>query len=209
MVFDLGGGSLEMVYFGFDGSWIWKGLPLGAIRIHQLACLASGGWDDGPALRWVDKALQHARAFNLATIHGTGGTVKAIAQVAGRSAVSIEEIRAFERAVRAEGPPASLPDRRRTLFLPGLLVVRRLMERVGARMVRHIRVDLGEALLERLRPFRGALRGPACRSVLFQHLELFRPGVPKTNTMEAGDGMEAILPSTPPSGIHHASESQG
>jgi exopolyphosphatase/pppGpp-phosphohydrolase len=174
MVFDLGGGSLEMVYFGSNGSWLRDHLPLGALRIFRLASLASGEWDEEPARKWIEKCLQNALVFQLAAIHGTGGTVKAIAQVAGAGSVTLEEVRRIEARTRRDGAPRELSHRRRDIFLPGLMVVRRLLEHLGAGTLHYTRVDLGGVLLSRLRPFRGALRGPSGRSFLLQELDVFR-----------------------------------
>jgi len=175
MAFDLGGGSLEMVHFSHNGNWLREDLPLGAIRILQLASRASGEWDEGPARKRIEKGLQNARAFRLPVIHGTGGTVKAIAQVAGTRSIPVDEIRRIEEETRRNGAPHQLSSRRREVFLPGLMVVRRLLEHVGAETLQYTRVDLGEVLLERLRPFRSALRGPIGRSFLIMHqLDVFR-----------------------------------
>jgi hypothetical protein len=53
-------------------------------------------------------------------------------------------------------------------------------------------VDLGEVLLGRLQPFRGALREPMCRSILFQHLDIFRPDRFRAESREAGKPEDGI-----------------
>jgi exopolyphosphatase/pppGpp-phosphohydrolase len=184
MAFDLGGGSLEMVFFGKDGCWLREALPLGAIWLHHLGLIGSGVWDEGPACRWIEKTLQHARPFRLGVIHGTGGTVKAIAQVAGTASISLDLLVSLEHGVRIHGPPDSLSPRRRGLFLPGLMAVRLLAEHLQARTLRYARVDLGEVLLGRLRPFLGALREAVCRTALFEHLEIFE--TPPGGTVGSG-----------------------
>jgi len=178
MVFDLGGGHLELVYLGGNGSWLREELPLGAIQLHHLGLLASETWDEKSARQWIDTSFQHARVFKLPSIHGTGGTMKAIAQVAGTLSIPIERIQGIERDVRANGAPSILSKRRRELLLPGIMVVCRLAEHIGARTLHYTRVDLGEILLTRLQPFRGALRGPMSRSFLFHHLDIFRTDPP-------------------------------
>jgi exopolyphosphatase/guanosine-5'-triphosphate,3'-diphosphate pyrophosphatase len=175
MAFDLGGGSLELVYLGINGSWLCEDLPLGAIRIHRMASLASGVLDEKEARRWIRTALKKARVFHLPEIHGTGGTMKALAQVAGTKTIERAKVRRIEDSVRRSGAPPELSERRREIFLPGLMVVRRLMDHVGAERLHYTRVDLGEILLSRLEPFLGALRGPIRRSFLLQHLDIFRP----------------------------------
>jgi exopolyphosphatase/pppGpp-phosphohydrolase len=174
IAFDLGGGSLEMVHLGSDGHSLRENLPVGAIRIFHLGTFASGNWDEGPAAQWIKKGFEKARAFQLPMVHGTGGTVKAIAQTAGSASIPMDTVRRIEETTRRQGAPGALSNRRRELFLPGLLVVRHLMEHVGAQTLQYTRVDLGEVLLSRLRPFRGVLGGPIGRSFLLQHLDIFR-----------------------------------
>ncbi len=164
MVFDLGGGSLDIVYFGNDRFWVPENLPLGVIHLHQMAARVSGEWDESEALRLIAAGLKDARSFRLPVIHGTGGTVKAIAQVANVSPIPLSEIRRLEEITRGKGAPFELSERRRELFLPGLLVVRNLMEHVGAGTLHYTRIDLGEVLLGRLLPIRGVLRGPLSRA---------------------------------------------
>ncbi len=173
IAFDLGGDSLEMVYLGSNGAWLREYLPLGVIRLHHMALFASGKWDESPALRWITKTLQSARAFKLPSIHGTGGTVKSIAQAAGSSSIPVADLARMEKEFRSTGAPSSLSDRRRELFPTGLMVVRCLAEHLGARTLHYTRIDLGEVLLARLAPFRDAPRGSLTRSFL-QQLDLFR-----------------------------------
>jgi hypothetical protein len=49
------------------------------------------------------------------------------------------------------------------------------MEHVGAKHLRYTRVDLGDILLERLKPIRGALRGRMTPAFLHHQLDIFRP----------------------------------
>ncbi len=164
MVFDLGGGSLDIVYFGKEHVWLRENLLLGVIHLHQMASRVTGAWDENEALRWIAAGLADARSFRLPEIHGTGGTVKAIAQVASVSPIPLSEIRRLEGLARKGGAQFELSERRRELFLPGLLVVRHLMEHVGAGTLHYTRIDLGEVLLGRLLPIRSALRGPLSRA---------------------------------------------
>jgi exopolyphosphatase/pppGpp-phosphohydrolase len=188
LAFDLGGGSLDMVYFGRSGSCLPGHHPLGPIRIHHRTHLGSGAWDETQARICIDAVLRDVCPLQLPTIHGTGGTVKAIARVAGTDSIPYQVLCDLEEEARRKGAPRTLSNRRRLLFLPGLLTVRRLAEHTGAKVLRHTRVDLGEVLLARLRPFRAALRDPLNRTILFQHLEIFRTA-PRTGAREgSGDG---------------------
>ncbi len=180
MVFDLGGGHLEMVYFGGNGNRLREELPLGTILLHHLGLFASETWDEKSARQWIEKRLQHARIFKLPSIHGTGGAVKALAQVAGTHTISIDRLHKMEKEARKSGAPRTLSSRRQELYLPGLIVVCHLMDRIEAEMLHYTRIDLGEILLARLQPFRSALRGPMSRSFLFHHLDIFRTDSPIT-----------------------------
>ncbi|MGH9360468.1 MAG: Ppx/GppA phosphatase family protein, partial [Thermoanaerobaculia bacterium] len=108
MVFDLGGGALELVHMGANGTLLREDFPLGAIHIYRLGSLSRGVWDHHEAERRIVHTLQKARSFQLPTIHGTGGTVKAITQVAGRQEVLAEGVRELEERTRTEGPPRGL-----------------------------------------------------------------------------------------------------
>jgi hypothetical protein len=99
--------------------------------------------------------------------------MKSIAQVAGSTSITIDELRRIERDARSGGALKSLSGRRRELLPTGLMVVRLLAERLGARTLHYTRIDLGEVLIERLRPFCGAGRGTFSRSFLHE-LDLFR-----------------------------------
>lgn len=191
MAFDLGGGALEVIHLGGNGGALRQNLRLGANWLYHLARFASGEWDERQAVKWIETVLLDARPFRMPAIHGTGGTVRAITQVAGTDSIDVESLRAIEERARKDGGPAELSPRRRLLFLPGVMIVRRLVEHVDARVLHYVPVDLGEVLLGLLRPFQGALQAPLGRSFLLQHLELFlrgaRPAVPPRGTSLEAD----------------------
>ena len=154
MVFDLGCGHLETVYLGKGQSpqTLCKSLPLGIIRIHHVASFGSGDWDEAQAERYIREHLRGANLFPVPSIHGTGGTVRAIARLAGKTELSRDVLKRVEDEVRQNGPPSFFSPRRQAIFLPGVVTMRRLLEHVGASVVRHHKVNLGTVLMGRILP---------------------------------------------------------
>ena len=173
IAFDLGGGSLEIVYLG-NGMTLRETVPVGAIKLYHVASLCGGSWDEQQARQLLDQLLVKALPFRVPTVHGTGGTVKAIAEVYGSEQIPYAEIVRMEEQGRLHGAPRALTPRRREIFLPGLLVVRRLLAHVGATALCLMRLDLGEILIDRLRPFEEALRGPLARDFFLEDPDIFR-----------------------------------
>ncbi len=155
MVFDLGCGRLEVVYLGVGEGrrYLHDSLPLGVIRLHQVASLLSGVLDEESARRYIEVKLRDAKRFSVPSAHGTGGTIRVLAQVAQTPELTREVLERVEREIRINGPPQFFSPRRQSILLPGVFIVRRLLDHVDASVVHHHRVDLGVVLLERLQPF--------------------------------------------------------
>ena len=154
MVFDLGCGHLETVYLGKGQSaqTLCKSLPLGVIRVHHVASFGSGEWDEEEAERYIREHLRVANLFPVPSIHGTGGTVRAIARLAGKTELSRDILKKVEDEIRLHGPPSFFSPRRQAIFLPGVVTMRRLLEHVGAGVVRHHKVNLGTVLMGEILP---------------------------------------------------------
>ncbi|MBI4587068.1 MAG: hypothetical protein HY717_23910 [Planctomycetes bacterium] len=173
VVFDLGGGRLEMVFLGAGQSYLHETVPLGVIQVNHLASFGSGSWQEEVAVRWIREHLRNAKSVNVDEVHGTGGTVKAISQVAGTSHLDLDILKAVEEVTRRLGAPKFLSPRRQAIFLPGVIIVRHILEHVGARVLHHQRVDLGEVFMERLCSCYKALGGGLKRAFMDHELEIF------------------------------------
>lgn len=151
VVFDLGGGSVELVEFDSPNDTCKISLPVGAIRLH---CQLAGIEDRAAYVREGRAKLSAAlppRTKPLPTdrILGTGGTVRAIAKVLGKSRFEIGDI-AFlledERAIEEAG----LEPHRRRLLLPGTLIIERLFSVLGLRRVEYKEATVKHAVLDLL-----------------------------------------------------------
>lgn len=173
LLFDLGGGRLEMVFLGSCDRFLHETLPLGVIRIQQMASLGTGVLDEPAADRWIREQFREAKRLSSRRIYGTGGTVKALSRVAGAFELTRADLDRIGADVRREGAPAFLSRRRREIFLPGLMVVTHLLHHVGADVVAYHPVGIGEVLMENLRPLYKALGGRLRRAFIDQKLGLF------------------------------------
>ena len=154
MLFDLGGGRLEMVFLGRNRkNYLHETLRLGVIRLHQLGSFNSPKWDEASAVRFIRGELNTKLRVESREVYGTGGAVKAIAQVADTNQLTVDLLENLERETRRSGPPDFLGRQRQSTFLPGLIVVRHILEHVSGEVLYHERVGLGEALMRRLRPY--------------------------------------------------------
>ncbi|MCH2375499.1 MAG: hypothetical protein MK538_15030 [Planctomycetes bacterium] len=126
-VFDLGGGSIELVEFLSAYATKKTSLPLGAIRLHcqirhtrdLFSYVEMGRQIIFETLRehFVGKTPSYAQLI------GTGGTVRTVAQLIGREEMTVEDVRQLiDREIRGE-IYAEVSRHRRKVLLPGLVVV--------------------------------------------------------------------------------------
>jgi exopolyphosphatase/pppGpp-phosphohydrolase len=149
LIVDIGGGSLQTVYLGESQSILRDSLPLGAIRLHYLGLEPRGGFDRSLVAEQIEDVLREASVIRAAEVNGTGGPVKAIAKVLERSTISIEDLRILEDRVVRDGPPPSLTPERAPIFLPGVLVLSRLLAHCGAGRLNYVAIPIGRIFLER------------------------------------------------------------
>ncbi|MBI4604064.1 MAG: hypothetical protein HY721_19075 [Planctomycetes bacterium] len=129
-LFDLGGGSLELVEYLSPCSTKKTSLPVGAIRLH---CLLRHTRDlfsyISEGRRLVEATLREhlvGRTPAYRELIGTGGTVRAIAEILGTDAFDGGHLRGLiQREVH--GPVwEDLPPHRRKTLLPGIIAVEAL-----------------------------------------------------------------------------------
>ncbi|MBN1441760.1 MAG: hypothetical protein JXA90_03575 [Planctomycetes bacterium] len=149
LISDIGGGSLEIVYLGEDKTVLRDSLPLGAIRMYHFGLDAEGRIDTALVSSWIEECFRDASVIKADEVHCTGGTAKAVAAVIGRPSVSRGDLLELEDRVRRDGPPAELEPDRGKVFLPGLMVLRRLVIHAGASTLTHLKVPVGRIFLQR------------------------------------------------------------
>ena len=165
LITDIGGGSLEMVYLGADKTILRDSLPLGAIRLHHLGLEDDEGaagraaasnrhapsrWNEALVEEFIDTNLEEATLLVCDEVFTTGGTGKAIAKLLGKTEFQVADLDALLEDVRRDGPPATLSPDRARVFLPGLLVLRRLMAHSKASVLTYVKIPAGRIFLERL-----------------------------------------------------------
>jgi exopolyphosphatase/pppGpp-phosphohydrolase len=147
---DIGGGSLEIVYLSEDRSVLRDSLPLGAIRLFHLGQDGSKPWNSRLVESWIESNFEEASVVTAEEVFCTGGTGKAISKVLQKPSFETAEIAALEALVLREGPPPVLSVDRAKVFLPGLMVLRKLLSHSRAVKLTYIKLPVGRIFLERL-----------------------------------------------------------
>lgn len=126
-LFDLGGGSLEVVEFLSASSTKKTSLPIGAIRLHCELRHTGDLFDYiREGRRQVEARLKEnlvGKTFPYRELVGTGGTVRTLVEIMGKESFNREDLqRTLERELH--GPLwEGLPPHRRRVLLPGILVM--------------------------------------------------------------------------------------
>ena len=147
---DIGGGSVQLVHISAEKTVLRDSLPLGVIRLHCLGEEEGKPWNRAFVEDYVESQLETACLMKVPQINATGGTVKALARVLEKKFLPREEIDALLETVAREGPPAQLRPQRRLIFLPGLIMISKVMHHTGASSLRQISISVGRYFLERL-----------------------------------------------------------
>jgi exopolyphosphatase/guanosine-5'-triphosphate,3'-diphosphate pyrophosphatase len=159
-VFDLGSGSFQWVHI--DGRFRSErgSLPIGAIRLLESAVDGEGNFSPDRAYHLAARYLAALPRIEVRKVTGTGGTVRALCNFLGRRRVSRGALEGLILRIRRDGPPSSLKPHRAPLFLPGLVMVGRLLEDLHAEEICHEDLSVGKALLEKVLPFYGSSIAP-------------------------------------------------
>ena len=140
-LFDLGGGSLELVEYLSAHSTRKTSIPVGAIRLH---CLLRRKQDIFSYIRagrqivieTIEEMLERKKG-SYEELFGTGGTVKAIARALNSDEFTLQGVQnLIQEEIHGSSQSDLLPYRRR-VFLPGLLVVESLYPALGLRRVKY------------------------------------------------------------------------
>ncbi len=149
---DLGGATTEWAWM-VDGADRGCGsLPLGAIRNeYKLGHLRQ---DRVAYLREsaqiCDAALEKLPLDCPSLVMSTGGTAKAVAQVAQKMLVPIEELREIIDRTIADGPPKELKPERQLVLLPGLVILERICVRSSSPTLEYAKTSVRDGMAQRL-----------------------------------------------------------
>jgi exopolyphosphatase/guanosine-5'-triphosphate,3'-diphosphate pyrophosphatase len=138
-LFDLGGGSLELIEYLSAASTRKTSIPVGAIRLHcQLRRTRDLFEYIREGRRIAEETLRRHVIGPLPVypeLIGTGGTVRALVECLGRDEYRLDDVRGLVQR-EVNGPIWSkLAPHRRKLILPGLLVIESLFATFGTQRI--------------------------------------------------------------------------
>ena len=168
---DLGGASTEWAWIYGGRLRKWGSRRLGAIRSH---CLLQG-FAAQPSTylqqsqELCDEQLKSLPVTPPATVLVTGGTAKALAGSRKKDVVGLDELRETIRDVQAHGPPEDLGPQRREVYLPGLIILERLVARCEAPVLEYARTSVREGMARRLVDLLGKRDARDLHSTLLLH----------------------------------------
>lgn len=140
-LFDLGGGSLELVEYLNLHSTRKTSVPVGAIRLHCRLRRKQDIFDYIRAGREYAletlKTMLEPKKGMYSELIGTGGTVRAVAAALENDEFALEEVQSLIQEEIHGLPQSDLKPYRRRVFLPGLLVVEALYPALGLRRVKY------------------------------------------------------------------------
>ncbi len=170
-LFDLGGATTEWAWFEKGSVRECGSLRLGAIRNSYLP---GGPGENGAAYLpqlsdRCDETLTELPFSGSLEAVGTGGTVKAAARCLGSERFTIEELDALIRQILKNGPPSTLKPARRAVFLPGLVIVRRIAERCRSPYVLYGKASVRSGMAGRLVRLLGTHRRRDLHATLLLH----------------------------------------
>lgn len=150
-LFDLGGGSLELIEYLSAASTRKTSVPVGVIRLH---CELRRTRDLYQYIRQGKKVVERTvKEFIIGEpptypeLLGTGGTVRAVVKCTGKDSFTFEDIRELvDREVHGPVWPNMSPHRRK-LFLPGLLALESLFACLGAQRVLYRTASVNRGLI--------------------------------------------------------------
>ena len=150
-LFDLGGGSNELIEYLNPASTRKTSIPVGAIRLHCQLRRARTLYNYVEQGRLVVeremKAQMPERMPKYPEMLGTGGTVRAIVKSLGRDSFGFEDLQELiQREIHGE-IWSTMPKHRRLLFLPGILSVEVLFRTMGVRKVTYRKASVKEGLI--------------------------------------------------------------
>jgi exopolyphosphatase/guanosine-5'-triphosphate,3'-diphosphate pyrophosphatase len=172
--FDLGGGSLQWVSVERADRSSCGSIGVGAIRLLKEATSPGGDFMPCVAEHLAEEELSRLSGVKAHRVVGTGGTIKALSGLLGARIIRALDIEALECAVRTEGPPHELMPHRRPIFLPGVILIVRLMRVLEARDLLYENLSVGEALLDSLLHGHEEASGGPGRMQVFEHVRASR-----------------------------------
>ncbi|MBI4603271.1 MAG: hypothetical protein HY721_15060 [Planctomycetes bacterium] len=168
---DLGGATTQWAWLIGGQPKACGSLTLGAIRNQYL--FRRMGPDPSEYLRQsaghCDGLLGSVPVLAEPTLVATGGTARAAAQCLGAETVAVEDLGGLLRRVARDGPPPGLSQARGAVFLPGLVILERLLVRSRARSLSFAKASVRDGMAWRLIQLLGSYRREDLHSTLLLH----------------------------------------
>jgi exopolyphosphatase / guanosine-5'-triphosphate,3'-diphosphate pyrophosphatase len=168
---DLGGATLEWAFIEQGTQLKCGSLPLGAIRNEHLFRRLRGNPESylRESALFCDSRLAVLPAVPGTAILATGGTARALNSCLGTSRIALVDLQALIRQVAREGAPASLKPERREVFLPGLVILERLLLRLGSDSMESAPISVRDGMACRLIQLLGSRARADLHSTLLLH----------------------------------------
>jgi exopolyphosphatase/guanosine-5'-triphosphate,3'-diphosphate pyrophosphatase len=177
-LFDLGGATTEWACFESGAAKAWGSLPLGAIRNEYL--FPGDHKDAGEYLQkhaaHCDEVLARLPVRAPSRAIATGGTAKAVAQVYGSDEIPLGELRRLLQRVLSQGPPPELKKARQAVFLPGLVILWRLLVRCRAEQLVYGKTAVRDGMAGRLVRLLGTYKREDLHATLLLNSTQIRKG---------------------------------
>lgn len=169
---DLGGGSAQLVHLSEEKTVLRDSLPLGAIRLFCLGREEGKPWNRRFVEEHIDSVLETAAIVPSPRLVATGGTVKALCKLLGKTLVDPGTVDALIERISREGPPSSLSPERREVFLPGLIVLSKILRALGASELSYQPIPVGRIFFERLMEKTGGRLAEGWRDAILESLKV-------------------------------------
>ena len=168
---DLGGATTEWARIQNGAGTAWGSLPLGAIRNEYRFRHLRG--DPEEYVRrsrvYCDEHLGALPAIPGTAVLAAGGTARAAALCAGTGQISAEALSAMVHQVARDGPPPGLKPERRAVFLPGLIILERILGRSHAAFLESSASSVRDGMAFRLARLLATHRRAELHSTLLLH----------------------------------------
>ncbi len=168
---DLGGATMEWAFVDNRSYRDWGSLPLGAIRNqYKFQSLRSDPAEYVQrSSKYCDEALRQLPIQDTVQVVATGGTAKAMAKCLGNNVVPLHEVRRLMEQVLREGAPNLLKPIRRLVFLPGIVILWRVLVRCKAQSFTYGKTSVRDGMAGRLTRLLGTYQRDKLHATLLLH----------------------------------------
>jgi exopolyphosphatase/pppGpp-phosphohydrolase len=178
-LFDLGGATMEWAWFDAGETKQCGSVPLGAIRNEYAFKRLRSDHERylSESAAFCDERLASLPPVGAATVVGTGGTVKAATRCAGRDTVPVETLCGLLDQVLRVGPPQHLKPSRQVVFLPGLVILWRILKRCQAPHLAYGKASVRDGMAGRLVRLLGTYRRQDLHATLLLNTRQLRRNI--------------------------------